>query len=76
MEDNRVLYMICPHCGKGWYGKIKYKDENCVIVEGLTDTDVTKEITCLNCWNKYIPIKDSLVMWDFVARALTTVKGN
>lgn len=76
MGENSVLYMMCPHCKTGWFGKIKYVENNCVIVEGLEDTDVTKEITCLACGNKYIPIKGSLQMWDFVANALTSVKGS
>ena len=42
----------------------------------MEDTDVAKEITCLACGNKYVPLNKSLVMWDFVARALQTVKGN
>lgn len=74
--ENQVLYMMCPHCGKGWFGKIKHEDKNQVIIEGITDTDVTKEITCLNCGKKYTPIKTSCKMWDFVAQALTTVKGS
>ena len=67
---------MCPHCGASWYGKIKYEGNNCIIVEGMEDTDVAKEITCLACRNKYIPLNKSLVMWDFVAKALQTVKGN
>ena len=76
MYDNKVLYMMCPHCGASWYGKIKYEGNNCLIVEGMEDTDVAKEITCLACGNKYIPLNKSLVMWDFVAKALQTVKGS
>ena len=71
-----VLYMICPHCGKGWFGKIKYKDDKYIIVEGLTNTDVAKELTCLNCGQKYHPLNTSIMMWDFVAKAVTTVKGS
>lgn len=72
MENNneRVLYMQCPHCRKGWFGKVKdfkvgYKQnektqaydefvEKCVI-EGINDTDICQPITCLNCGHEYIP---------------------
>lgn len=76
MSENSVLYMMCPHCKTGWFGKVKYRGNNCVIVEGLEDTDVTKELTCLACGHRYTPINDSLMMWDFVAKAVMSVKGN
>lgn len=67
--------MTCPHCGASWYGEIKYKGNHCVIVGGMEDVDVAKEITCLNCGNKYVPLEDGKEMWDFVARGIKVVKG-
>jgi len=75
MGDNSVMYMKCPHCGASWYGNIKYSGNNCVVVEGLEDVDVTKKITCLACHQEYVPIETSIKMWEFVARALRAVKG-
>lgn len=106
-NNDVVLYMQCPHCKKGWYGKVKYyeleyfKDKEgnvcddvigpfgnmylkSYIVEGLNDTDVTKEITCLNCGKPYTVINSltggtddtTMLMDEFIAKAVTTVKGS
>ena len=106
IDTEDVLYMQCPHCGKGWYGRVKsyeleyfrnadgsISDEvmgpfgnmylKNYIVEGLNDTDVTEELTCLNCGGKYTPINKiagptngtTSLMWEFVAHGLTTVTG-
>lgn len=54
------------------------------VVAGMTETDLTKEIQCLNCGNKYTAInpisgpalETTGLMWDFVAQALTRTVGN
>lgn len=102
MGEDKVLYVQCPHCGKGWYGKIKYLEveingviykgsdvpENIIsklrdikvlkcVISGLSDTDVTSEITCLNCHNKYVPYNspNRMVMDEWIAHKLVTVTG-
>lgn len=103
-NNDEVLYIQCPYCGKGWYAPIKYIDidyyrmpdgsiaEDIItplgnvyiksyVVQGLNDTDVSKEITCLNCGHEYLPINPvtgegyARIMWDFVANGIVTVKG-
>lgn len=107
INSEDVLYIQCPHCGKGWYARVKYYElvpytypdgtvcDNIegpfgnlylksYVVEGINETDVTKELTCLNCGEKYVPINSvtgagsehDMLMWEFVAKALTTVKGS
>lgn len=67
MNNDTVVYLQCPHCKKGWYGKFLYKEthqENeefkldAYVIQGLAPTDLTKELTCLNCGTKYTPIED------------------
>lgn len=70
MEDKEVVYLQCPHCKQGWYGKFLYKELNrdeygvptleSFVIQGLAPTDLTKELTCLNCGGKYTPLTNSL----------------
>ena len=88
-DNDDVLYITCPRCGVSWYGKIKYYEINekgditSFVIQGWDDVDVIKQIKCLNCGLDYVAVSGeggfhSLVaikMWDFVAKALTTVRG-
>lgn len=65
-EDSQVVYIQCPHCKKGWYGKqlsekVSVNEDNHpvieeFVVEGLAPTDITKPLICLNCGETYQPI--------------------
>lgn len=99
-----VLYTRCPHCGKGWYGAVKYIEVDIdgeiykgspanfpkekitelsevkilhYVIEGMTDVDITNEIMCLNCHNKYTPINSegTMLMDDWVAHKVCTITG-
>lgn len=63
-ENDLVVYVQCPHCKKGWYGKgMGIKQENGKIteylIEGMNPTDLCKPLTCLNCGRMYTPVEDS-----------------
>lgn len=64
-ENNSVIYIQCPHCKKGWFGRELHVDVdtsvypaklNQFIIEGLNPTDISKELTCLNCGHTYTPL--------------------
>lgn len=71
--DERLLYIRCPHCHKGWFTKIiEVICSKCspngpvlkiisVIVEGINPTDLMKPIRCLNCGHYYTPIRGGLI---------------
>lgn len=71
--DRNVIYVGCPHCGKGWYGRFIststrplsqdpaiYELES-LMIQGMNPTDLTKPIKCLNCGNTYQPITKALL---------------
>lgn len=73
-DNDTVLYIQCPNCKKGWYGKVLDTDididyscgdatVNSIMVEGIAPVDVAKELTCLNCGHHYTPVDE--VSWDF-----------
>lgn len=64
-EINNVIYIQCPHCKKGWYGRELHVDVdtgvfpaklNQYIIEGINPTDISKELMCLNCGHHYTPL--------------------
>lgn len=72
--DNLVVYVQCPHCKKGWYGKFlaieEHYDENGneivdkFIIEGLNPTDLTQPIHCMNCHNDYTILKHETHLYN------------
>lgn len=66
MDREEVIYIQCPHCHSGWYGKLldvnvhedklgnQYLDH--LVVSGINPTDLTEELECLNCHEHYTPI--------------------
>lgn len=85
MNDNTVIYTKCPHCHKGWYGKLINKESHIeeghevldsLVIEGINPTELTKSIECLNCHHEYVPAKYAVAMDEFVAERLTTCRGH
>lgn len=65
MDNDKVLYIQCPHCKKGWYAPVldiqtETVDGEVIVthcyVQGLAVTDLRTELTCLNCGGKYTAV--------------------
>lgn len=81
MED-KVIYIGCPHCGKGWYGELldvglePYENAPNIyklshfIITGINPTDIMEPIKCLNCGKTYTPINKGMVApelgWELI----------
>lgn len=73
MGEDGVWYLQCPHCKKGWYGKLvrvtdhydkdgqKILDE--FVIQGINPTNLTEPIYCLNCHKYYIPLEKEYTTW-------------
>lgn len=69
MEDE-VIYLQCPHCGTGWYGKFlgmkthwgehdkRVIDE--YMIQGINPTNLTEPIHCLSCHRNYVPLEKEM----------------
>ena len=75
MEDDTVVYIQCPHCKKGWYGKFlgtksHYSEDGKHIldeymVQGWNPTNLTEPIHCLNCHKDYTVFEKEMVIdWE------------
>ena len=72
MEDDTVVYVQCPHCGKGWYGKfLEYSDHwtdegahilDAFYIQGFNPTNITEPIYCLNCHKWYTPLGKEIIL--------------
>lgn len=70
MNEDTVIYVQCPHCKKGWYGKfLGYKEhwnEHDVhildeyMIQGWNPTNLTEPIHCLNCHKDYTPLEKEM----------------
>ena len=69
MNDDTVIYVQCPHCKKGWYGKLldvkDHHDGNIHILDeftisGINPTNLTEPIYCLNCHKHYTPLSKEI----------------
>lgn len=67
MSEDTVVYVQCPHCKKGWYGKFLNMDltshedgthrvDN-YSIQGINPTNLTEPILCLNCHKYYTPLE-------------------
>lgn len=74
MDEDTVVYVQCPHCKKGWYGKfLGVKDHwsedgkhilDEYMIQGWNPTNLTEPIHCLNCHKEYTVFNKVLEM-DF-----------
>lgn len=74
MEDDLVIYVQCPHCKKGWYGKFlgtksHYNEDGKhildeYIVQGWNPTNLTEPIHCLNCHKDYTVFEKEIILED------------
>lgn len=72
MEDDTVVYIQCPHCKKGWYGKFlgiksHYNEDGKRIldeymIQGWNPTNLTEPIHCLNCHKDYTVFEKEMLM--------------
>lgn len=72
MLDKNKTVVCCPMCKTYWVAETL--DDTHIYTEyGITD--ISKPISCMTCGATYIPLTQSVTMYDFVADGFTRVKG-